>query len=67
MKKVYWLIWVTILLFTFESCTKDQPAPNDSKKAAVKQQSSSDQPQTQPDPQTPPSSCPHAAGSTQRG
>jgi len=66
MKKVQLLIWGTLFLLAFESCSKDKLEPNNSKKEAVKQQqSSSDQPQTQP--AQPPSSCPHAAGNTPRG
>jgi hypothetical protein len=63
MKKIQCLIGATVFLIAFESCTKDEPAPNESKKAPVQQQSSSDQPQTQP----PPSSCPHSAAKTQQG
>lgn len=64
MKKVQSLIWGTLFLLAFVSCSKDKLEPNNSKKATVNQQSSSDQPQTQP--AQPPSGCPHAAGNEPR-
>jgi hypothetical protein len=54
MKKIQVLIWGTIFLFAFASCSKDNVQPNVSKKAATQQQSATDQPQTPP--QTPPPS-----------
>jgi hypothetical protein len=60
MKKIQVLILGTLFLLAFESCSKDKLEPNNSKKTATKQQSTSDQPQTPP-PAPHSSSCPHAS------
>ncbi len=67
MKKLQWLIWGALFLLVFESCSKDKLEPNDSKKAATKQQQANpDQSQTQPQPVLPPS-CPHSGAHTSQG
>jgi hypothetical protein len=66
MKKLQILALGSLLFLAFESCTKDTPVPNNSKKSAVKQQQSTPAEQPQTTPQDPPS-CPHASHSGSEG
>jgi len=67
MKKATLLAMGSLLILAFESCSKDMPSTNNSKKAAVKQdQSTATQPQAPAQP-VPPSSCPHASKSGSAG